>query len=127
MRKRVRLFASPESSAGVAHKIIAESTSFVEEFSPVSTFHASSEAAFPNPLDLALTLVLHIVLFSIEDDNYYSPVAVISLNSIGSVNILLPNQILQSLLPHFSIETPCFDISAKLRSLQLPYLALTNA
>ena len=46
----------------MAHKTIAESTSFVEDFSPVSTFHASPEAAFPNPLDLALALVFHIVL-----------------------------------------------------------------
>ena len=42
----------------MAHIIIAESTSFVEDFSPVSTFHASPEAAFPNLLDLALVFVL---------------------------------------------------------------------
>jgi hypothetical protein len=70
--------------------MIAESTSPVEDLSPTSTFHASSEAAFPDLLDLALTLVLHIVLFSIEDDNYYSPVAVMSLISIRYVNILFP-------------------------------------
>jgi hypothetical protein len=70
--------------------MIDESTSSVEEFSPISTFHASSEAAFSNPLDLALALVLHVVSFSIEDDSYRSPVAVVSLISIGSVNILLP-------------------------------------
>jgi hypothetical protein len=73
----------------MAHIIIAESTSFVEDFSPVSTFHASPEAAFPNLLDLALALVFHIVSLSIEDDSYCSSVAVISLISIASVNILL--------------------------------------
>ena len=71
----------------MAHEIIAESTSFVEDLSPVSTFHASPEAAFPNPLDLALALVFHIVSLSIEDDSYCSSVAVISLISIGSVHI----------------------------------------
>ena len=89
MRKRVRLFASPDSSAGMANKMIAESTSSVEEFSPISTFHASPEAAFSNPLDFALALVLHIVSLSIEDDSYCSPVAAISLISIGPVDILL--------------------------------------
>ena len=77
MRKRGRLFASPESSAGMAEKMIAESTSSAEDFSPVSTFHASPKAAFPNLLDLALALVLHIVSLSIEDDSHYSPVTVI--------------------------------------------------
>ena len=70
--------------------MIAESTSSVEEFSPTSAFHASPEAAFPNPLDLTLALVLHIVSLSIEDDSDCSPVVVISLISIGSIKILLP-------------------------------------
>jgi hypothetical protein len=74
----------------MANKMIAESTSSVEEFSPISTFHASPEAAFPNPLDLTLASVLHIVSLSIEDDGYCSPIAVISLISIGPVKILLP-------------------------------------
>jgi len=90
LRKRVRLFTSPESSAGMLHKVIAESTSSVEDLSPVSTFHASPEAAFQNPLDLTLAPVLHVVSFSIEDDSYCSPIAVISLISIGSVDILFP-------------------------------------
>jgi hypothetical protein len=57
--------------------MIAESTSSAEDFSSVSTFHASPKAAFPNLLDPALALVLHIVSLSIEDDSHYSPVAVI--------------------------------------------------
>jgi hypothetical protein len=74
----------------MANKMTAESTSSVKDFSPTSAFHASPEAAFPNPLDLALALVFHIVSLSIEDDSYCSPIAVISLISIGLVNILLP-------------------------------------
>jgi len=64
----------------MAQKSIAESTSSLEDFSPVSTFHASPKAAFPNLLDLALALVLHIVSLSIEDDSHYSSVTVIFTN-----------------------------------------------
>jgi hypothetical protein len=59
--------------------LIAESTSSVEDFSPTSTLHASPEAAFPKPLDLALAMVLHIVSLSMEDDSYQSPLTVILL------------------------------------------------
>jgi hypothetical protein len=51
-------------------RLIAESTSSVEDFSPTSTFHASPEAAFPKPLDLALAMFLHIISLPIEDDSY---------------------------------------------------------
>ena len=73
----------------MANETIAESTSSAEHFSPTSTFHASPEAALPKPLDLALAMVLHIISFSVEDDSYLSPLAVISSISSVSVNILL--------------------------------------
>ena len=50
--------------------LTAESTSSVEDFSPTSTFHASPEAAFPKPLDLAFAMVLHIISLLIKDDSY---------------------------------------------------------
>jgi hypothetical protein len=71
------------------NKTIAESTSLVEDFSSTSTFHASPEAAFPDPLDLALAPVLHTTSFSIEDYSYCWALAVISLVSIGSIDIIL--------------------------------------
>jgi hypothetical protein len=146
-----RLILLFQAVALILYKVIAESTSSVEDLSPVPASHASPEAAFPNPLDLTLAPVLHVVSFSIEDDSYCSPIAVISLISIGSVDILFPkgsnskeslailttqltdigqlNTTIVALLPHFSFEEPCFDIRAELLSLslQLPYLALTNA
>jgi hypothetical protein len=48
-----------------------ELTSPFEDFSPTSTFHASPKATFTKLLDLAFTMVLHIILFLFKDYNYY--------------------------------------------------------
>ena len=65
--------------------LIADSTSPFEDFSPTSTFHASPKTAFTKLLDLAFALVFHIISLSIKDYNYKSPLAMISLISIGLV------------------------------------------
>jgi hypothetical protein len=50
--------------------LAAESTSSFEDFSTISTFHASPKTAFPKPLDLAFAMVLHIISLPIKDDSY---------------------------------------------------------
>jgi hypothetical protein len=65
--------------------LITESTSPFENFSPTSAFHASPKTAFTKLFDLAFAMVFHIILLSIKDYNYESPLAMISLISIGPV------------------------------------------
>lgn len=69
---------------------MAGSASSIEDFSPTSTFHASPEAAFPKPLDLALTMILHRILLIIKDDRCLLLLVLTSPTSILLILILLP-------------------------------------
>jgi hypothetical protein len=85
-------------------RLSAGPTPSVEYFSPSSAFHASSEAAFSNLLDLTLTMILHTISPVIKKDDIYPPDArrvyllpfvMTSPVCIGSAHILLSNPNMQ--------------------------------